>query len=819
MLRNLFVHDSEWQYPAITEQHAFHRVRDHLPDLDGRGYLAFPWATLFDLLNKSHPRAGALLSKLQGLASEVRDAGPAIVASVCQHVDLPKHAAVVAEAGVTDVFWSHTTKAKRFLPEAGGLRLHPFPLYPVNVVREVSPQGEKPLLFSFAGAIENPCYLSKARVWIRKHLQDHPEGSVVERMGWHYHGEVYEAQIHGRAPSDPKGQKNKGKEFCQLMGESIFSLCPSGSGPNSIRLWESIASGVIPVILSDGYLPPGSKEDWENAVVFCLESEEEIRRLPERLAEIASDPTRVAEMHLALRKLSVKYGPNDFVSDIKAFFLQEFLDSVHIRSRLAAAFKSYRSREYSNALECFSGLDSAPLNGGIRRSVEFFKSACKSHLEKNPAGSRILFVIPSPRSGATGRYTQVLAEELVRLGAAVMVLADGAAPGVENGVPWEPIEFEGAFLSTALRRRISLFRPNIVYENGVRSRAQRAALEAVYLTGARFAMQSEDDDVQIHNFRHGEKAVDSLTSLDKTPVQPSEIAKFLGNLDWGHSLKVLKNPAHDRWVEPLLRVVCYHLAEAHTAIWHPFAKRLEAQYGKPTLVVPPVCGEEYFSLEPLQESQRAEILGGFQIPADRTVFFVAGAIYPYSEEFRAFISAMNLAAEHSSCQLCLVVSGRGWKEAPRMAQEELSTKILFRNLEEPDDARYLEMLRAADVTCTPGVCDEFTRYRLPSRLVKAMAMGKPILMANWGFGESLRNGVDAFLTEGNNPALWVQTILNAMDARKREEVGRWGKKFAEKNFRAGPVSGELLTLFQGIVRGSSPAELADRSRMALKLTH
>ncbi len=457
------------------------------------------------------------------------------------------------------------------------------------------------------------------------------------------------------------------------------------------------------------------------------------------------------------------------------------------------------------ALKKYQKMVRKSLGSKIRRSIYFLKSFYSKKLEKNPAGLRILFVIPSPRYGATGRYTQVLAEEMVRLGAAVMVLAEGESADMENGVAWLTLDFEGPFLSLGLRRRIALFHPQVVYENGVRSRAQRAALEAVYLTGAHFVMQSEDDDVQIHYFRHGEKAVERLTSLDKTPVQPSEIARFLGNLDWGHSLNVLKNPAHDRWVEPLLRAACYHLAEVHTAIWHPFAKRLKAQYGKPVLVVPPVCGEEYFSLEPLQESQRGEILGGFQIPSDNTVFFIAGAIYSYSQEYRVFLSAMNLAAEYSSCQLCLVVSGRGWKEAARMAQEELSTKILFRNLEEPDDVRYLKMLQAGDIICSPGVCDDFTRYRLPSRLVKAMAMGKPILTANWGFGESLRNGVDAFLTEGNNAEDWMKTILNAMDARKRGEVGRNGKKFAEENFRAGAVSGKLLALFQDIVRGSSPA--------------
>lgn len=468
---------------------------------------------------------------------------------------------------------------------------------------------------------------------------------------------------------------------------------------------------------------------------------------------------------------------------------------------LREVFKLLRQKNYQLALKKYQKMVRKSLGSKFRRSIYFLKSFYSKKLEKNPAGLRILFVIPSPRYGATGRYTQVLAEEMVRLGAAVMVLAEGESADMENGVAWLTLDFEGPFLSPGVRRRIALFHPQVIYENGVRSRAQRAALEAVYLTGAHFVMQSEDDDVQIHYFRHGEKAVEGLTSLDKTPVQPSEIARFLGNLDWGHSLNVLKNPAHDRWVEPLLRAACYHLAEVHTAIWHPFAKRLKAQYGKPTLVVPPVCGKEYFEMASPSAPRRAALLGGFQIPPDNTVFFIAGAIYPYSEEYRVFLSAMGMAAKHSTSPLCVVVSGRGWKEAGRIAEEELSPSILFRNLENPDDVRYLKMLQAADIICSPGACDDFTRYRLPSRLVKAMAMGKPILTANWGFGESLKDGVDAFLTNGNNPQDWAKTILNAMDARKREEVGRNGKKFAEENFRAGPVSGKLLALFQEVLNG------------------
>jgi hypothetical protein len=315
-MTSIFIHDADWQTPAITEKHAADWVR-------GRGglprevvYLGFPWATLFDLLNKSHPRAEGLLRILTELAREVREARPGAVASVCQHVDLPKHAAVVAGAGVTDVFWSHATKAGRALREGGGLALHPFPLYPVHVPREDSPGATRPLLFSFAGAIENLCYLSEARLWIWGHLRDHPKGRVVGRGMWHYHGEVYEAQIHDRGVGADPVQAEREGEFRDLLARSLFALCPSGSGPNSIRLWEALASGAIPVVISDSYLLPGDLRLWKEAVVFCEETREAVATLPERLEAITSDPTRLARMQENCSRLAREFSPENFGASI-----------------------------------------------------------------------------------------------------------------------------------------------------------------------------------------------------------------------------------------------------------------------------------------------------------------------------------------------------------------------------------------------------------------------------------------------------------------------------------------------------------------------
>ncbi len=314
--RGVFIHNADWQTPAITEKLAADCMEGRGGLLGEVAYLGFPWATLFDLLNKSHPRAGALLEKLYGLARQVGESRPAAVVTVCQHVDLPKHVGVVAGAGVTDVFWSHATKGVLTLAEGGGVSLHPFPLYPVHVAQEVSPEAARPFLFSFAGAIENPCYLSEARLWIWEHLRDHPKGRVVARGMWHYHGEVYEAQIQGRALGEEKGRLEKEEEFRDLLARSLFALCPSGSGPNSIRLWEALASGAIPVLISDTYLLPGDLREWEDAVVFCDETRDAIAALPSQLEAIAADPQRLARMREGCRRLARELGPENFGSCI-----------------------------------------------------------------------------------------------------------------------------------------------------------------------------------------------------------------------------------------------------------------------------------------------------------------------------------------------------------------------------------------------------------------------------------------------------------------------------------------------------------------------
>jgi hypothetical protein len=311
--------DAHWQYPAITEQHAFHRMQrlGGLPP--GVTYVAYPWATLIDKLQGGARDADSHLRLYRDLCRRLPPKDTAI--TVCQHIHLQRYLWLFREAGIRHVFWSHATPEDITATRAGQVVLHPFPLYPVQVPRALpdAPAGPRRHLFSFVGARANAYYLTPVRNWIINRLADHPQGVVEGRDGWHYRTVVYDHQIHGRdLPPEPASTGvTPADRFRAMLTESIFSLCPSGTGPNSIRLWESLGAGAIPVILADTWAPPGDPALWQAAAVFCRETEEAVADLPPRLQALAADPARLDAMRRAGRQIWLLYGPDSMVTDIR----------------------------------------------------------------------------------------------------------------------------------------------------------------------------------------------------------------------------------------------------------------------------------------------------------------------------------------------------------------------------------------------------------------------------------------------------------------------------------------------------------------------
>jgi hypothetical protein len=287
-VRNILAFPHAWQRPAKTEEWAYERCLAGLPDSRYAQMLCFPWATLIDLQRKGEAARAAFfidaLRRCPPRASLIR-------ATVMQHIYAKDMLPLLRRLGVTDVFWAHAVKGEAVLD---GIRVHPFPLYPVCCAGRPGgpwrPPGERRYLYSFVGAYQPGLYLSEARRFIFE-LPPRPDALVERRGAWHFEAAVYGEQIGGvpRSAAELGAERERAREYAEVLGQSVFSLCPSGSGPNTIRLWESVGLGAIPVVLSDTHRLPGAEAEWAGAAVFAGEGREAVAALPARLERLLGE--------------------------------------------------------------------------------------------------------------------------------------------------------------------------------------------------------------------------------------------------------------------------------------------------------------------------------------------------------------------------------------------------------------------------------------------------------------------------------------------------------------------------------------------------
>ncbi len=318
---NILAYHHDWQYPVITELHAYERVCEAFPDEATVTYVGFPWATVIDLIQRGQTdKAQAYLGMLQQIPHD----NAAFRITVAQHISVDRFQKLFELAGITDIFWPHATHD---LPLLGNIRIHPFPLYPVRCLDEpeLVEQGGKELhartyLYSFVGAYDPSCYLTDVRRWIAA-LPCADDALILNRNEWHYEKVVYEEQVLGVAVNAEKQQQldSEADSYRKVLEETVFSLCPSGSGPNSIRLWESLGYGCIPVILSDRLSLPGSTAEWMEAAIFVREDKSAIAMLPQQLRALAEDRGALFRYQQAGRRLWVKYGYKNFIHDLLQF--------------------------------------------------------------------------------------------------------------------------------------------------------------------------------------------------------------------------------------------------------------------------------------------------------------------------------------------------------------------------------------------------------------------------------------------------------------------------------------------------------------------
>jgi len=294
-----------WQFPCRTEGAAdeAHAGLGAVPLQDGElhCYLGLPWATFIDKKQIDDTAVRVARTRLSGLRHALGRLGAGLrVHTVCQHVYWRKLAPAWAAIGVTDVWASHAPAESAAQSAAWPFKLHPWALFAVNVEDPQRRAGlvagkdpaHKQHLASFIGAHAGH-YLSDARLRLRA-LADAPGFVVRVNEKWHFEDVVYRHQVAGAPLADTYRIDDSVAEYNRVLSESVFALCPAGAGPNTLRLWEALAVGAVPVLLGPAPRLPqgGSLEpiDWERIVVRVADGQ--ISALPTILRGIPPDEIR-----------------------------------------------------------------------------------------------------------------------------------------------------------------------------------------------------------------------------------------------------------------------------------------------------------------------------------------------------------------------------------------------------------------------------------------------------------------------------------------------------------------------------------------------
>jgi hypothetical protein len=121
------------------------------------------------------------------------------------------------------------------------------------------------------------------------------------------------------------------KTYAQLLERSSFILCPRGFGASSIRIFEAMSFGRVPVIISDAWQPPPGIP-WQEFSVVILGRD-------------------VLSIPLVLEKLESKARPMGQLA--QQVFDAHFAPSVFLDRLLAALVKRYANLSFTPEAICW----------------------------------------------------------------------------------------------------------------------------------------------------------------------------------------------------------------------------------------------------------------------------------------------------------------------------------------------------------------------------------------------------------------------------------------------------------------------------------
>ncbi|MFK7853744.1 MAG: exostosin family protein [Granulosicoccus sp.] len=151
--------------------------------------------------------------------------------------------------------------------------------------------AQRQWLYSFMGSMSHACRRPIMRL-------QHVDGYVQDTSDFNVWN------------SDSREMEVRGRAYANVLGGSQFVLCPRGIGTSSLRLYETLEAGRVPVIISDQWVPP-EETDWSFAIQI---EERRVSSIPGLLSALVNE---AEERGNAARKAwSDSYAPNTLFNTV-----------------------------------------------------------------------------------------------------------------------------------------------------------------------------------------------------------------------------------------------------------------------------------------------------------------------------------------------------------------------------------------------------------------------------------------------------------------------------------------------------------------------
>lgn len=322
-----------YQRPNKTELDSLNQFKSYLTESNKKQnvvYVAFPWAEFIDISDQIAAPVEAqhdpennkeiysyLLNGYNYIKERISNLGKDVhIFTSCQHVwaftKASRH--LFKNLNIKTIFWSHlpretnsnSYRQNHLLFKKEDLKsfketfnILPYYLYPVQVPNTISKEeyfSERSTLISFQGAKGNEWYLDNVREKISKIPSDDLV-NIILKDNWHYQDIIF---AH-------KNDKNfLDNAYINLLKNSEYTLCPIGTGHNSIRLWEAINTGTIPVFVDNH---PELYEVCDtklagNCIFIRSHDLKDIKQI------LLNNKKNLSEMRKNLYKISLKFTSN-----------------------------------------------------------------------------------------------------------------------------------------------------------------------------------------------------------------------------------------------------------------------------------------------------------------------------------------------------------------------------------------------------------------------------------------------------------------------------------------------------------------------------